>query len=84
VQLARVPLGIATIAPASGASSAGATLAIGSSGFQAGMTATIGGKTAAVTVVDMNRLKNPCSRTDCGKVLHYPYQPRPRNCFTGR
>ncbi len=57
VQLARVPLGIGTIAPVSGSSSSRATLTIRGSGFKAGVTATIGGKSAAVTLVDMNTLK---------------------------
>ncbi len=57
VQLARAPLGIGTIAPVSGSSSSRATLTIRGSGFKAGVTATIGGKSAAVTLVDMNTLK---------------------------
>jgi len=44
-------------APVSGSSSGRATLTIRGSGFKAGVTATIGGKSAAVTLVDMNTLK---------------------------
>jgi hypothetical protein len=57
VQLSRVPLGIGTIAPVSGSSSGGATLTIRGSGFRTGVTATIGGKSAAVTLDDMDTLK---------------------------
>jgi IPT/TIG domain len=56
VQLATVPLSIGTISPASAPASGGATLAIRGSGFQSSATVTIGGKSAAVTFVDMNTL----------------------------
>ena len=67
VQLARVPLGIGTIAPVSGSSSSRATLTIRGSGFKAGVTATIGGKSAAVTLVDMNTLKIVTPALNLGK-----------------
>jgi hypothetical protein len=57
VQLARVPLGIGTIAPVSGSSSGRATSTIRGSGFKAGVTASIGGKSAVVTLVDINTPK---------------------------
>jgi hypothetical protein len=56
VQLASVPLSIGTISPASAPASGGTTLTIRGSGFQSGATATIGGKPAATTFVDMNTL----------------------------
>ena len=56
VQLATVPLGIGTISPTTVPASNGATITIRGSGFQSGTTVTIGGKTAAVTVNDMNTL----------------------------
>ena len=56
VELANVPLGIGTLAPANGPSSGGATLTVRGSGFQTGTTVAIGGKTATVTFKDMNTL----------------------------
>jgi IPT/TIG domain-containing protein len=67
VQLARVPLGIGTITPASGPSSGGATLTIRGSGFETGASATIGGKAVAVTFVDMNTLKIAAPALNAGK-----------------
>jgi hypothetical protein len=67
IQLARVPLGIGTITPASGSSSGGATLTIRGSGFQTGATATIGGKSVAVTFADMNTLKITTPALNAGK-----------------
>jgi hypothetical protein len=67
VRLARVPLGIRTIAPASGSSSGGATLTVRGSGFQTGATATIGSKSVAVTFVDMNTLKIVAPALNAGK-----------------
>jgi len=49
VQLAAVPLGIRTVAPATVSAMAGATLTIRGSGFQSGTIVTINGKSAAVT-----------------------------------
>jgi len=56
VQLAAVPLGIGTIAPATVAASGGATLTIRGSGFQSGSTVTINGKSTSVTFKDANTL----------------------------
>jgi IPT/TIG domain len=54
VQLAKVPLGIGTLSPSSG--SAGSLITIRGSGFVSGTTATIGGKSAAITFNDANTL----------------------------
>ncbi len=56
VQLAAVPLGIGTIAPATVAATGGATLTIRGSGFQSGSTVTINGKSTSVTFKDANTL----------------------------
>lgn len=56
VQLATVPLSIGTISPASAPAPGGAILTIRGSGFQSAATVTIGGKSAATTLVDMNTL----------------------------
>lgn len=56
VQLASVPLGIGSLAPASGPASGGTTVTIHGSGFQAKTTVKIGGSPAAVTFKDMNTL----------------------------
>ena len=56
VTLAKVPLGIGTLTPASASASGGTTLTIRGSGFATGATATIGGKSATVTFKDMNTL----------------------------
>ncbi len=56
VTLARVPLGVGTLTPASGPASGGTQIIIRGSGFQSGVNATIGGKTATVTFKDMNTL----------------------------
>jgi len=56
VQLAAVPLGIGTIAPATVAASGGATLTIRGSGFQSGSTVTINRKSTSVTFKDANTL----------------------------
>jgi hypothetical protein len=57
VKLARVPLGIGTIVPASGPAAGGTNVTIRGSGFQSGASVTIVGKTATVTLIDMNTLK---------------------------
>ena len=57
VQLARVPLGLGTVSPASASSAGGTALLMRGGGFQNGADVTIGGKTAAATFVDMNTLK---------------------------
>ena len=56
VELADVPLGIGTLAPANGAAAGGTTLTIRDSGFQNGATVTIGGNAATVIFKDMNTL----------------------------
>ena len=56
VQLANVPLGIGTLTPTAGTAAGGTTLTIRGSGFQSGVTVSIGGKGAAVTFKDMNTL----------------------------
>ena len=56
VQLAAVPLGIITIAPATVSATGGATLTIRGSGFQSGATVTINGKSTSVTFKDANTL----------------------------
>jgi hypothetical protein len=57
VELARVPLGIGSLAPANGSVNGGTAVTIRGSGFQSGVTATLGGKRAAVNFVDMSTLK---------------------------
>ncbi len=56
LKLASVPLGIGTVTPFSGPAAGGTTIAIRGSGFQTGVTVTIGGKPATVTLKDMNTL----------------------------
>jgi hypothetical protein len=56
VQLANVPLGIGTLTPSSGSAAGGSTVNVRGSGFQRGITATLGGKSATVTLTDMNTL----------------------------
>jgi hypothetical protein len=56
VQLANVPLGIGTLSPSSGSAAGGASVTVRGSGFQSGITATLGGKSAVVTLKDMNTL----------------------------
>ncbi len=56
VQLANVPLGIGTLTPSSGSATGGAIVNVRGSGFQSGITATVGGKSATVTLTDMNTL----------------------------
>jgi IPT/TIG domain len=76
VQLARVPLAIGTITPASGSSSGGATLTIRGSGFQTGATAAIGGKSVAITFVDMNTLRVATPALNAGKYRVAVTKPR--------
>jgi len=56
MQLASVPLGIGSLTPATGSSSGGTNVTIRGSGFQSGTKATLGGKSVAVTLKDMNTL----------------------------
>jgi hypothetical protein len=53
-QLAAVPLAVGTVTPAT--ASAGGVIQVRGSGFVAGLTATIGGKAAACSVVDSETL----------------------------
>jgi hypothetical protein len=56
LQLSSVPLGIGTLAPASGPSAGGTSLTIRGSGFQLGTTAALGGKALTVVFKDKNTL----------------------------
>jgi len=56
VTLAKVPLGIGLLTPASGPAAGGTQITIRGSGFESGATVTIGVKTATVTFKDMNTL----------------------------
>jgi hypothetical protein len=54
LQLAQVPLAIGNLSPVSGPT--GTTITIRGSGFQSGAAATIGGKPAATSFIDINTL----------------------------
>ena len=56
IQLASVPLGIGTLAPATGSASGGTAVTLRGSGFLSGTKATLGGKAATVAFKDMNTL----------------------------
>ena len=56
LQLSNVPLGIGTVAPASGPSAGGTNLTIRGSGFQSGTMGTLGGKPLTVAFKDKNTL----------------------------
>ena len=56
VQLANVPLGIGTLSPSSGSASGGTVVTLRGSGFVSGITATLGGKSATLSLTDMNTL----------------------------
>jgi len=56
VQLANVPLGFGSVAPASGSAAGGTSVVIRGSGFQSATKVTLGGKQASVTFKDMNTL----------------------------
>jgi hypothetical protein len=56
LQLASVPLGIGTLAPAAASSAGGTSVTIRGSGFQAGTKATLGGKALAIAFKDKNTL----------------------------
>jgi hypothetical protein len=66
VQLANVPLGIGTLVPAAGAGAGGRSVTVRGSGFQPGMTATLGGKPATVTPIDLNTLTLTTPATNTG------------------
>ena len=56
MQLSSVPLGIGTLAPASGPASGGTNSTLRGSGFQSGTKATLGGKALTVAFKDQNTL----------------------------
>jgi WD40 repeat protein len=56
VQLAKVPLGIGTLTPATGSAAGGASITLRGSGFVSGVTVSIGGKNAVTTFKDANTL----------------------------
>ena len=56
ITLAKVPLGIGTLTPASGPAAGGTQITVRGSGFESGATVTIGGKTATVAFKDINTL----------------------------
>ena len=56
VQLANVPLGFGSAAPASGAAAGGTGVTIRGSGFQSATKVSLGGKQASVTFKDMNTI----------------------------
>lgn len=56
VELSEVPLGFGAITPASASAGIATTLTIRGSGFRSGVAATLGGKPASVSFVDMNTL----------------------------
>lgn len=56
VQLANVPLAIGTLSPSSGSTAGATAITVRGSGFQSGIKATLGGKSAAVSITDMNTL----------------------------
>jgi hypothetical protein len=56
IQLAKVPLGIGTLTPSSGSAAGGVSVNVRGSGFQSGIRATLGGKSATITLTDMNTL----------------------------
>lgn len=56
VQLANVPLGIGTLNPSIGAAAGGVSVTVRGSGFQTGLTATLGGKAATVVITDASTL----------------------------
>jgi hypothetical protein len=56
LQLSSVPLGIGTVAPATGPSAGGTSVTIRGSGFQSGTKATLGGTALTVTFKDKNTL----------------------------
>jgi IPT/TIG domain len=66
VQLSRVPLAIGTLNPANGSAAGGTAVTLRGSGFQSGMTATLGGKSPAVTFTDMNTLSITTPPTSAG------------------
>jgi hypothetical protein len=66
VQLASVPLAIGSLTPVSGPAAGGTPLTIRGSGFQSGMTAKLGGISAAVVFKDTNTLTLTAPATSSG------------------
>jgi IPT/TIG domain len=56
LQLANVPLGIGSLSASSGPAAGGTSITLRGSGFQSGIKATLGGKSASVTFKDQNTL----------------------------
>jgi alpha-D-ribose 1-methylphosphonate 5-triphosphate synthase subunit PhnH len=56
LQLSNVPLGIGTLSPSTGPASGGIIVTVRGSGFQNGMKATLGGKSIAVALRDVDTL----------------------------
>ena len=56
VQLAKVPLGIGTLTPATGSAAGGASITLRGSGFVSGVTVSIGGKNAVTTFKDASTI----------------------------
>jgi hypothetical protein len=56
LQLSSVPLGIGTVAPATGPFAGGTSVTIRGSGFQSGTKASLGGTASTVTFKDKNTL----------------------------
>jgi len=56
VELAKVPLGVGSVSPAAAPASGGTLITVRGSGFVAGIQATLGSKSVAVTVKDANTL----------------------------
>lgn len=56
VPLANIPRGIGTLSPFSGSAAGGSVVAVRGSGFQSGITAMLGGKSASVSLTHVNML----------------------------
>jgi hypothetical protein len=66
IQLADVPLGIGTVIPANAPAAGGTAITVRGSNFQSGMTATLGGKNATVTLIDASTLSFVTPATNAG------------------
>jgi hypothetical protein len=66
LQLAKVPLGIGTLSPASGVAAGGIAVTIRGSGFVSGATVSIGGKSVTATFKDANTLTIVTPNTSAG------------------
>jgi len=69
LQLSSVPLGIGTLAPASGPSAGGTSVTIRGSGFQSGTKATLGGRALTVSFNDKNTLTFTTQALSAGAQL---------------